>query len=83
MTPSAAPYHLTHGQALSEGEAAHLLTRAALGEPLTYAPVKVGPRFILAHLATLTPAQLAQHAGRVSRRAQVQGGLTVPAQITA
>ncbi|WP_104991628.1 hypothetical protein [Deinococcus sp. NW-56] len=76
-------YRLAHGAPLSEGEAAQLITRAALGEALPWAPVKEGPRYRLAHLATLTPQQLAQHAGRVSRCAQVLRGSPVPAALTA
>jgi hypothetical protein len=76
-------YRLTHGSALSEGEAAHLITRAAQGEALTFAPVKVGHRWALAHLATLSAAQVAAHAHRVSLTARLLDGLTVPAHLIA
>lgn len=77
------PYRLTHGQALSEGEAAHLLARAAHGEALTHAPVKRRHAWALAHLATLTPGERAQHDVRVRGAAAVLAGLSVPAALGA
>lgn len=81
--PAPAPYRRTHGQTLSEGEAAHLITRAASGEPLTHAPVKRGPAWVLAHLATLTPAERAAHAQRITQAARVLSGAATPAHLTA
>ncbi|CAM3886826.1 hypothetical protein [Deinococcus frigens] len=78
-----APYRLTHGQAISEGEAAHLITRAAQGEAMTYAPVKHGHAWALAHLATLTPSERAQHAQRVRDAAALLAGLSIPAALSA
>lgn len=78
-----APYRLTHGSALSEGEAAHLLARAAQGEAMTHAPVKRGHAWALAHLATLTPGERAQHAQRVRGAAAVLAGLSIPAALSA
>jgi hypothetical protein len=83
MTPSAAPYRLPHGAPLSDAQAAHLLTRAAAGEPLTWAPVRQGAAWTLAHLATLSAAQRREHAQRVHRTAQLLAGHPVPAVLTA
>lgn len=80
---SAAPYRLTHGAPLSEAQAAQLLTRAALGEALNFAPVKAGHLWTLAHVATLNAAQRTEHARRVSLAAQLLAGHSVPAQICA
>lgn len=76
-------YRLSAGAALTDAQAAQLLTRAAQGEALNWAPVKTGPGWKLAPLYTLTAAQLAQHRERVSRCREVLDGLTVPAQLTA
>ena len=77
------PYRLAHGSALSEGEAAQLITRAAAGEALTWAPVRRGTAWVLAHLHTLTAQERAQHARRVTLAAQVLDGCTTPARLTA
>lgn len=76
-------YRLGHGSELTDAQAAQLLARTAQGEALNWAPVKTGHRWALAHLATLTAAQLDEHRERVSRCAQVLDGLTVPAALTA
>ncbi|WP_414657297.1 hypothetical protein ACINK0_03000 [Deinococcus sp. VB343] len=76
-------YRLSAGAALSDAQAAQLLTRQAQGEALNWAPLRAGRGWVLAPLYTLTPAQLAQHRERVSRCAQVLDGLTVPAALTA
>lgn len=82
-TPSAAPYRLPHGAALTDAQAAHLLTRAAQGEALNWAPVKTGPRWVLAHVATLSPAERADHARQVRLTADLIAGRAVPALLKA
>lgn len=74
---------LHHGATLSPAQAAHLLTRAAQGEPLTHAPVKEGSTWTLAHLATLSVAQQLEHARRVNLTADLLAGAPVPAALTA
>lgn len=71
-------YRLTHGAPLTDAQAAQLLTRTALGEPLNWAPVKTGQRWSLAHVVTLSAQQLDEHRERVSRCAQLLNG-TPPA----
>lgn len=80
---SAAPYRLTHGATLTSAQAAHLLTRAASGEALSFAPVKRGPLWVLAHLATLSAAERSEYARRLALTADLLGGLSVPAAINA
>lgn len=82
-TPSAAPYRLPHGSPLSDAQAAQLITRAAQGEALNFAPVKRGPLWVLAHLAALTPAERVELARRVTLAAQLLDLGTVPALMTA
>ena len=62
----AAPYRKHHGAALIPAEAAQLLVRAAYGERLAFVPVRIGRSYRLAHVATLSPQQRAEHARRVS-----------------
>ena len=82
-TLSAAPYRLGHGSPLTQAEAAQLLTRAAAGEALQLAPVKRGHRWALAHLQTLSAADLSAYRARVELTAQLLAGGTVPALMTA
>ena len=80
---SAAPYRLAHGSTLSEAQAVQVLTRTAQGEPLDFAPIRHGHLWTLAHLATLSAAERAEHARRVQLAAQVLSGSPLPARLTA
>lgn len=78
-----APYRLPHGSPLTDAQAAQLLTRAAQGEALTFAPVKRGHLWVLAHLATLSAPERAQLARRVQLAAQLLDFGSVPALLSA
>ena len=63
--PASPTYRKMHGDRLTSGEAAQLLIRIAQGERLTFVPVKTAHGYRLAHVATLSPQQRAEHARRV------------------
>lgn len=71
-------YTRRHGDALSQAEAAHLLTRAAQGEHLTHAPVKADHGYRLAHVATLTEQQRQAYRAQVAQLARLLDPFTAP-----
>lgn len=83
MPPSAASYRLHHGAPLNDAQAAQLITRTAQGEALNFAAVRRGSFWVLAHLATLSAAERAEFARRVTLAAQLLDTSTVPALLTA
>ena len=78
-----APYHLPHGSPLSDAQAVQIITRAAQGEALDFAPVRSGAAWVLLHLGTLTPCERAAFTRRVQLAAQFLDGAASSKPLTA